>query len=584
MKKNPLSRHGVSLLRCLFLAANMSLGLTSLVYADTRHHALIVGVGQYSEASESTPLLGVPKDMEMARRMALAMGVPDSQIVELRDSQATKSNIVAALERLKQQVGVGERVFIYFSGHGTSYSTPKGCEQGVVPYTPARHTFDDVISETELATYTSKISEKADKAIVMIDACFSGGLGAARTRSISQALNIKPKFVSRAGDQCGVAINQPAARSFAPAMQRLGVPQQNFVQISAANHNEVSWDNELFGGLATHSLAQCLLGGAKDLDASGAITLEEVRQCAQGKLDALMAPHKPAGMLPSTIQIRGSRNLIVVAEPPKPVAPAPVHLVLPVVQVPPPVRPPIAVVTAPPVPPQAEMLVPPPVVSLPPPVSQPPTVVVTIPPAPAPQREEATPVQPPVVNALPPTMTSPAENLPPLALADQPIASISTLTDIFSQRNGKFRLDVSAPKQLSIGKDRLSFSVRSSLGGYLYVVLLGSDGKSFYLLFPNKRDQGNKIDANRRYDFPRPGWAIEAGGPEGTNQMLFVVSQSPRDPRIFVPTDTGGGGPFTFSVADLAARKRLVDFFIGRGVQGRNGQMAAALVKIEEVP
>jgi len=50
-----------------------------------------------------------------------------------------------------------------------------------------------------------------------------------------------------------------------------------------------------------------------------------------------------------------------------------------------------------------------------------------------------------------------------------------------------------------------------------------------------------------------------------------------------VPDEDSGGGAFTFSVADLASRKRLVDFFVGRGVQGRSGQMAATLVKVEEV-
>jgi hypothetical protein len=54
---------------------------------------------------------------------------------------------------------------------------------------------------------------------------------------------------------------------------------------------------------------------------------------------------------------------------------------------------------------------------------------------------------------------------------------------------------------------------------------------------------------------------------------------------VFVPTDSGdGGGPFTFAVTDLIARQRLVDFFIGRGVQGRNRLMAAQLLTIKEVP
>jgi uncharacterized caspase-like protein len=588
--------------------------------AAAQSHALIIGVGQYTQASESTPLLGVPKDMEVARRMAIAMGIPSNQIVELRDSRATKPNIVAALQQLRQKAGVGDRVFIYFSGHGTSYSSAKGCEQGFVPYTLGRHTLDDVLTEEELASYTSKIAEKADKAIVMVDACFSGGLGAARTRSISQAAGMRPKVTARSGDQCSVAVNQlSTTRSFVPAMQRLGIPDQNFVQISAANQNEVSWDNEELGGLATHTIGQCLLGDAKDLNRSGAITLEEVRQCAQVKLNALMEPHRSAGMLPSNIQVRGTRNLIVMADPPKPPTPpvvstlpaptkpttptaptfpqtpperplasAPNFSSLPVptmpssLQSPQPVVAEVIVMADPPKPPT------PPVVSTLPAVTQPTTPK-------EPELPQAPPERPlasaPTLPSLPvPTMPSSLQAPQPVVaevlvetIEDQLTASRATLDDILSQRNGRFKLDVQAPKQLKINRDPFKFTLKSSTEGYLYAVMLGSDGKSFYLLYPNKLDRDNKIKANTSYTFPRPGWSIKAGGPAGTNQVLFVVTPSPRDPKIFVPDEGSGGGDFTYAVADITARKRLVDFFVGRGVQGRNGQMAATLVKVEEV-
>lgn len=531
--------------------------LTSVVCASEKNHALIVGIGQYSAASESSPLPGVPKDLETARKMALAMGIPASQITELRDSQATKSNIVSELERLRRRVASGEKVFIYFSGHGTSHETRDGCQQGIVPYTEGRHTQQDVLTEAELASYTSKISEKADKAVVMVDACFSGGLVASATRSFGSSTTIRPKVVTRSGDQCGVAVNQPLARSFAPAMQRLGVPQQNFVQISAANYNEVSWDSEQLGGLATHSLGECLLGDAKDLNSSGAITLEEVRQCAQEKLDRLMAPHKAAGMLPSSIQVRGSRNLIVVAQPPEPAPVAPP----PVVQV-----------------------------SIAPPPAAPPTQSIAVSsPVPVPSEPAGAATGQPSRPIPDPAPSNPASSAPPPApvvpeKAPEPaLASLATLEEIFGQRNGRFRLDVTAPDRLAIGKDSFNFAVRSNLDGYLYAVLLGSDGKSFYLLFPNKLDQDNKIKANVLYRFPRPGWAVKAGGPAGTNRVLMVVSQAPRDVKVFSSSADSGGGPFTFSVADLSSRKRLVDFFVGRGVQGRNGHMAAALVKVDEV-
>jgi hypothetical protein len=550
-----------------YLVAGCLAASSAFVAASERHHALIVGVGQYSQASGADPLKGVPKDMITSRNMALAMGVPDRQIIELRDKQATKANILAALDSLNRKVGPGEKVFIYFSGHGTSYSTKNGCEQGFIPYTQGPYTQDDMISEAELAGYTSKISQKADKAIVMVDACFSGGVVASRTRSISEIADIRPKFVPPASEKCDVAINQTVTRSFAPAMQRLGVPQENFVQISAANYNEVSWDNEQLGGLATHTLGQCLLGDAKDINRSGSITLEEVRQCAQVKLNAIMAPHKAKGMLPSTIQMRGTRNLIVVQDPPKPVM--------------------LAAVASPIVTPVAPTFVPP----APTAVSAPAQPTVTVaPPAPVlpsppaqPVIAQAPAVPTPAMQAPAPVLSQPVVELPVETPAEQLAASAATLEDIYAQRNGRLKVEVTAPKSLVIGKDPFTFNVRSSTNGYLYAVMLGSDGKSFYLLYPNKLDQDNKIKANVTYKFPRPGWSIKAAGPEGTNRVLFVVSQSPRDPKIFALDEASGGGPFSFSLAEMTARKRLVDFFIGRGVQGKNGQMAASLVSVAEV-
>jgi hypothetical protein len=516
--------------------------------------------------------LGVAKDMVTSRRMALAMGVPEQQIIELRDTNATKQNILAALDRLKQKVGAGEKVFIYFSGHGTSYSTKNGCEQGFIPYTQGRYTQNDLISEAEIAGYTSKISQVADKAIVMVDACFSGGVVASRTRSFSQAAKVRAKFVAPVNDRCDVAVNQTVTRSFAPAMQRFGIPRENFVQISAANYNELSWDDEQLGGLATHSIGQCLLGDAKDINSSGAISLEEIRLCAQGKLNALMAPHKAAGMLPSTIQMRGTRNLIVVQDPPKPV-------ILAAVNLPPPASIPVA---SPAVPPSAPIAVVPP--PKPPVVVVPPTPVLSSPVVVSPVIIQATPVPPPVAQPSTTALTLPVvAQVPAETPAEQLAASAATLEDIYAQRNGRLKVEVTAPKSLVIGKDPFAFNVRSNTNGYLYAVMLGSDGKSFYLLYPNKLDQDNQIKANVTYKFPKPGWSIKAAGPEGTNRVLFVVSQSPRDPKIFALDEGSGGGPFAFSLAEMTARKRLVDFFLGRGIKGKNGQMAASLVSVAEV-
>lgn len=518
-----------------------------ITHAGEFKHALIIGIGQYSEASQTSGLPGVPKDMENARKMARAMGVDNESIVELRDQRATKVNIIAELEKLRARVQSGDRVFIYYSGHGTRYGTGGKCFEGLQTYSAGAFTEADVLSEDDLAKYTHPISLKADKIITFVDSCFSGGVLASKARSLVADLGIRSKY-NPTSSECSVAVNDRSTRSLTPGLVRLGTQSENFVQIAAANYNEVSWDFPQLGGLATHSLTRCLLGDAEDLDRSGAVSLEEVRQCAQQKVDEAMKPHTKYGRFSSTIQVRGSRNLIVVQEPPSPVSPE--QNTKPSSQE---------------SPPKGEGI----------PAEAPNQLAVSL-------QSQAPPPPVPVSSGANPSLVT--IDTAPERQAERVSASIATLRDIYEQRNGRLKIEVSAPKQLTIGKDPLKVSVLSNTEGYLYAVMLGSDATSFYLLFPNKLDLDNKIRANIPFTLPRPGWSIKAGGPEGTNQILFVVSQSPRDQEIF-PADSGSsGGPFTFSMTDLAARKRLIDFFIGKGIQGQNGQIAASLISIKEVP
>lgn len=83
-------------------------------------------------------------------------------------------------------------------------------------------------------------------------------------------------------------------------------------------------------------------------------------------------------------------------------------------------------------------------------------------------------------------------------------------------------------KSVRIGKDRVQFRVRSSEGGYLYVLVVGTK-RDFTMLFPNKLDRNNKIAANQDVVVPRKGWSGIAEGPAGTNTFLVIVSSTPRD-------------------------------------------------------
>ncbi len=566
---------------CAFLGVLiLGVGAYTPVFAADGRHALLIGISRYAPEFHASSLDGVPFDLQNARLMAKAMGVDDSAIIELKDSVATKANIEARLGQLSRKVEQGDRVFVYFSGHGTRRLTPAGCEEGLLTYDA------QVINEKELAAFTGPMSRRAEKLVTMIDACFSGGVLSA-TRSLVPPPGFVAKFAGNGSQEtCSIqGVNNLSTRSLLTELARFGIKSENFVQIAAARRDEVSWDEPGKGGTATQAISQCLLGEAQDLNQSGAVSLDEVRNCAQKIMDKKLAPVRARGFLPSTIQVSGNRNLIV--------APSVV------------IRPPAATSAMTQTGESANSTqtasnpTPPPPVVTPPAVSQQPTVVqpeASKPPSATQIASNPTrplPVVTPPTVAQQPTVLQPEPPKPPIEtqpvhagpVVSEPIGALATMYEIYQQRDPRRTLGVWLPaKELRIGQDKLSMTVKSDVAGYVYVVLLGSDEKSFYLLFPNKIDKDNRIRPNQAVRLPRRSWQITAGGPEGTDRLLVVVSQSPRNAKVFISDESSGGGTFTFAVADLQNRHRLIDFFVGKGVNGRSIAMSAELLEIKEIP
>ena len=165
------------------------------------------------------------------------------------------------------------------------------------------------------------------------------------------------------------------------------------------------------------------------------------------------------------------------------------------------------------------------------------------------------------------------------------LASLATLKDIEAQANPKRRVEAILSKaSLKIGQDPLELTVKSSHAGYLYLIMLGSDAKSFYVLFPNGLDRNNRVAAQQALKVPRPDWQLKAQGPVGTNHLLVVVSDSERDLRALSPSPPTASAPFTFSLNNLPGRAALFEFIAGQGVQGASETFGARLLQIKEIP
>jgi hypothetical protein len=506
--------------------------------------ALIIGIAEYA-SPEVDSLPGVAADMVSAQKIALAMGIPEKNITILRNQEATKVKIMQAFQEFSALAADGGRAFIYFSGHGSRDYDPttKSCYEGLLSYDR------QLITNDEIAAATKKLNEQVDKTIVMFDSCYSGGVLNAGTKLQTRGAStsqLKPKFFSKTTSSeaamCLQATNFKT-RGFFDKSTRLGALQENLVFITAARPDEVSYDEGASkGGVATQAIRDCLLGGAKDLNASGGVSLEEVRACSQELVNAKLTG--PVA-LPHHITIRGNRNLIPVIANPPPVMTATVNQ-------PEPVKPVSVASTSP---------------SKPEPIK--PDVVA----------EKPIPLAPPLVSN-----TSKPEQPVLTPPVDLPLASIATLKDVEAQRNPTRKLDIKmAKKTLKINQDYLDLQIKSSHDGYLYLVLLGSDKKSFYVLYPNQLDGDNRIQAGKTINLPKASWQIKAAGPAGEDHILALVADSPRDLKALEALGADPNSPFVYTLNTLKGRGALVDYLTGKGPEGRSEKFAAQMITVTEV-
>jgi hypothetical protein len=241
------------------------------------NHALIITVSEY----QRSPLPGVLTDRKLATDLATRFGVPPQNIVQLSEQEVTREGLKQAFAAMSESIMPGDKLYVYFSGHGArSLNKATGqCTESIVMQDM------HVVTNAEFAGMIKPLSAKADKTVVMLDSCHSGGVAnAANSRALSSPVAAqRPKFSAEASSpQCALAVN---LGSF--SMNRgldLNTTDHNLVILAAARNNEVAWDTSK-GGALTYNFSQCLGGAATDTDHSGSLSMQELTDCVQARLD-----------------------------------------------------------------------------------------------------------------------------------------------------------------------------------------------------------------------------------------------------------------------------------------------------------
>lgn len=176
-------RWGSSLAGCVG-AVLLALGLVSAAPPARADQAICVGVNHYKFIPGSD-LAGCVNDAKAMQGVFQKYGF---QVTLLTDDQATKADILKAIQAIAAKIKPNEKFAFYFAGHGTPGNNKTS---NLLPSDADAVTEDQDLTEQEL--YKAVGTVPASTRTVILDACFSGGM-LISTRGLTIG---RPDFKSR---------------------------------------------------------------------------------------------------------------------------------------------------------------------------------------------------------------------------------------------------------------------------------------------------------------------------------------------------------------------------------------------------
>jgi len=275
-----MKRITTTALRTFAMAAVTACAFGLSNQALAANHALIMTI-DYSGTPNALP--GIDKDGQIASKIAEGMGVPRQNIKWMRNRELTLGGMSAALNDMVQnRIANGDKVFLYYSGHGFQRSNGAKCTEALV--SSDEKFFEDERLQQALDT----LAAKASQVVMFNDSCFSGG---AATKDMSRSADdaVPKVFTDDKSNSsadtdyvCGQATNKDFGSRTLGIVARQRPTQILYVAASA--DNEVSRASS-HGSWATLAWSSCLASKAADRDGNGIIDGQELRQCSQAYIN-----------------------------------------------------------------------------------------------------------------------------------------------------------------------------------------------------------------------------------------------------------------------------------------------------------
>jgi uncharacterized caspase-like protein/peptidoglycan/xylan/chitin deacetylase (PgdA/CDA1 family) len=231
--------------------------------------AIVIGIDDY--AKWPTLEYASHDAQAIADTLTGQFGFPSSQVIVLKNQQATRNNILAAFhDRLADdRTGRDDRVFVFFAGHGATRRLASGRDLGYI--IPVDSNPDEFATDAIAMTDIQNIAEsmQAKHVMFVMDACYSG-LG-----------------LTRGGPSSSAFLRENARRS-ARQMLTAGGADQQVADAGPNGHSVFTW-----------VLLQALAGKG-DLNGDGLITGTELAAYVAPAVSAVSQQTPAFGSLPGS--------------------------------------------------------------------------------------------------------------------------------------------------------------------------------------------------------------------------------------------------------------------------------------------
>ena len=259
-----------SWLACVFLMAACP------VPVQAGQKALLVGIGEYPHLPAALQLPGPANDVRAMRGLLVGeWGFAPDDVRTLVDAEATKAGILDALEGwLPAVTQAGDRVVIYYSGHGSrvrdvSGDERDGMDETFVPsdHDPRAAREGSMLLDDEVAEALERLAGR--QVVFIADSCHSGtvtrALGTGRAMSGDGP---RPRFLPPPG---ALVRSMPLVRDEEPISEDFAV----HLTLSAALPYQLAWEDD-GEGIFTRYLIEGLTGLEADLNGNGRTTSAEL--------------------------------------------------------------------------------------------------------------------------------------------------------------------------------------------------------------------------------------------------------------------------------------------------------------------